>query len=211
MWWEGCPGSPPAEDEGWGPQANPPGTLWPLESDILLKPPLPPPPALSDAGLAKGTPTPPPELLGVSGGVGLPGTGLWWKGTANHKVISYQNISTHPLMAITYICLFFLRSLEKPRACLSGWGCLGWGSSHHQHFRCLESCVEGQPDRPWGLHCLLLLGTCQAGGSPGSCLLRDHGSCKVLPLHRGASLHQGILQKSKHQNEEWDKPLHAHY
>ena len=44
----------------------------------------------SDAGLAKGMPTPPfppllplllPELFGVNGGVGFPGTGLWWKGT----------------------------------------------------------------------------------------------------------------------------------
>ena len=30
----------------------------------------------SEAGLAKGRPTQPPELLGVKGGVGLPGTGL---------------------------------------------------------------------------------------------------------------------------------------
>ena len=37
----------------------------------------------SEAGLAKGRPTQPPELFGVSGGVGLPGTGLWWKGTGN--------------------------------------------------------------------------------------------------------------------------------
>ena len=35
----------------------------------------------SEAGLAKGTPTPPTGPLGVRGGVGLPGTGLWWNGT----------------------------------------------------------------------------------------------------------------------------------
>ncbi len=35
----------------------------------------------SDAGLANGRPTHPPELFGVRGGVGFPGTGLWWKGT----------------------------------------------------------------------------------------------------------------------------------
>jgi hypothetical protein len=45
-----------------------------------------PPIPTSEAGLANGRPTQPPELFGVSGGVGLPGTGLWWKGTANKKV-----------------------------------------------------------------------------------------------------------------------------
>ena len=54
-------------------------------------------PPKSDAGLAKGIPTPPfppllplllPELLGVSGGVGFPGTGLWWKGTEDKSKTS---------------------------------------------------------------------------------------------------------------------------
>jgi hypothetical protein len=35
-----------------------------------------PPMLTSEAGLAKGRPTQLPELLGVNGGVGLPGTGL---------------------------------------------------------------------------------------------------------------------------------------
>ncbi len=44
-----------------------------------------PPIPTSEAGLAKGRPTQLPELLGVNGGVGLPGTGLWWKGTRGEK------------------------------------------------------------------------------------------------------------------------------
>ena len=60
--------------------------------------PIPVPPK-SDAGLAKGIPTPPfppllplllPELFGVNGGVGFPGTGLWWKGTG--KMAEIQSI-----------------------------------------------------------------------------------------------------------------------
>ena len=49
----------------------------------------PPPITTSEAGLAKGRPTQLPELLGVRGGVGFPGTGLWWKGTERNKMECY--------------------------------------------------------------------------------------------------------------------------
>ena len=62
--------------------------LWAAEKFGLWSPvgpqgSIPPGPAMptSDAGLANGRPTQLPELLGVSGGVGFPGTGLCWNGT----------------------------------------------------------------------------------------------------------------------------------
>ena len=52
-----------------------------------------PPMPTSEAGLAKGRPTQLPELLGVNGGVGLPGTGLWWKGTRERKKKSQKLVT----------------------------------------------------------------------------------------------------------------------
>jgi hypothetical protein len=52
----------------------------------------------SEAGLAKGRPTQLPELLGVNGGVGLPGTGLWWKGTTGEKKLHIS--SNQPIKSI---------------------------------------------------------------------------------------------------------------
>jgi hypothetical protein len=57
----------------------------PKQAAVMGEPIVSAPMPTSEAGLAKGRPTQLPELLGVNGGVGLPGTGLWWKGTTGEK------------------------------------------------------------------------------------------------------------------------------
>jgi len=69
---------------------------------------MPPGPAMatSDAGLAKGRPTQLPELFGVNGGVGFPGTGLCWNGTEkqNKSVSLLEDGSKY--RSKTYLYLF---------------------------------------------------------------------------------------------------------
>ena len=83
----------------------------------------------SEAGLAKGTPTPPTGPLGVSGGVGFPGTGLWWLNGTMFDLLAEEET---PLVLLLLLLLFRGETLGSSVCsgdefcCCWGWPCCCW-------------------------------------------------------------------------------------